>query len=89
MKKEAKVGSILVGGQPSDEEIAAFRERGYGVLVNVRMPEEHDEPQAPKAEAAGLRHVNVGFTGATLSRAHVAEIERELDEVESKDVVIH
>ncbi len=89
MKKEAKVGSMLVGGQPTDEEIAGFRERGYGVLVNVRMPEELDEPEGPKAEAAGLRYASEGFTGATLSHAHVAAIERALEAVESKEVIIH
>jgi uncharacterized protein (TIGR01244 family) len=66
MKNEAVIDGVVVAGQLSDDEIRGLPGRGFGTLVNVRMPSELPEPERPKAEAAGLVYTEVPFTGDTL-----------------------
>ena len=81
MKNEATIGGITVAGQPTDEEIRALRSQGYSTVINVRMPEELDEPEAPKVEAAGLRYVSVPFTIATVTADDVKRIRKAIEGV--------
>lgn len=73
MINEALIDGILVGGQPSDEELARLPERGVSTVITVRMPDELDEPEAPKV-APGVKYVEVPFTGPTLQREHVDRV---------------
>ena len=79
MKNEETIGGITVAGQPTDAELAGLRAQGYSTVINVRMPEEQDEPEAPKVEAAGLRYVSVPFTVQTLTADHVKRIREALE----------
>ncbi len=78
MKNEAIIDGMTVAGQPTDEEIRNLKARGFETLVNVRPGNELDEPEAPKALAAGLRYAEVGFTGNTLNTEHVRLIKQAL-----------
>ena len=74
MKNEARIGDFTVAGQPTDGELAGLKSQGYGTVVNVRPPQELDEPEGPKVEGDGLRYVEVGFTAATLRPEHISQI---------------
>lgn len=79
MKNEARIGGITVAGQPTDEELRALRSQGYGLVINVRMPEEQDEPERPKVEAAGLRYVSIPYTGTTVTADDIRQIRKAIE----------
>lgn len=89
MLNEAKIGKFTVAGQVTDEELADLPGAGYGTVVCTRPPEELDEPEAPKAEAAGLNYIEVGFTGATLSPEHIRQIRESVEAAPPGKVLIH
>lgn len=89
MKNERRIGAVTVAGQPSDAELAGLRAAGYGLVINVRMPDELDEPEAPKARAAGLAYESVPYTGSTLRREHVARLRAALDAAPPGEVLVH
>jgi uncharacterized protein (TIGR01244 family) len=74
MKGEARIGVHTVAGQPTDEELRALKSQGYSTVINVRMPEEQDEPEQPKVEAAGMRYVSVPYTIQTVTPADIKAI---------------
>jgi uncharacterized protein (TIGR01244 family) len=88
MKNEAIIGEITVAGQPTDDEIKDLAERGFKTLINVRSPDEMDEPEAPKAAAVGLTYHEVGFVGGTLRIDHIQRIRQAVD-ASTGPVVIH
>jgi uncharacterized protein (TIGR01244 family) len=88
MKNEAIIDGITVAGQPTDEEITALRERGFTTLINVRVADELDQPEAPKAAAAGLQYAEIGFTGGTLRTDHIKQIRQLIDD-STGPVAIH
>ena len=79
MKNEATIGNVTVAGQPTDDELRGLRAQGYSTVINIRMPEELSEPEAPKVEAAGLRYVSVPFTVETLTADHVRRIREAIE----------
>ena len=85
---EAIIDGITVAGQPTDDEIKQLAERGFKTLINVRLPDEMDEPEAPKAAAAGLTYLEVGFVGGTVRPDHVKRVRQAVD-ASTGPVVIH
>jgi len=79
MKNEATIGGVTVAGQPTDEELQGLAAQGYSTVINIRMPEELDEPEQPKVEKAGLRYVSVPFTAQTLTADHVKRIKEAIE----------
>lgn len=56
---------LLVGGQPTPEQLAEAAEAGYVTVVNLRPPGEQNEwDEAAKAAELGLRYVNLPIAGA-------------------------
>jgi uncharacterized protein (TIGR01244 family) len=88
MKNEATIGGITVAGQPTDEELRALRSQGYALVINVRMPEEQDEPERPKAEAAGLRYVSIPYTVATVTADDINQIREAIESVPAGSKVL-
>lgn len=74
MKNQAAIGGITVAGQPTDEELRALKAQGYSTVINVRMPDEQDEPEHHKVEAAGLRYVSIPYTIHTLTPEDIAAV---------------
>lgn len=74
MKNEATIAGLTVAGQPTDTELAALPAQGYGTVINVRMPEELDEPEGPKVEALGMRYVSIPYTAQTITREDVSKV---------------
>lgn len=89
MMNERRIGRFTVAGQPSDAELATLGAAGYSLVVNVRMPEELDEPEAPKVRAAGLRYEGVPYTGASLRREHVERLGAILEAAPPGEVLVH
>jgi len=87
MKNEAQVGGTTVCGQPTDAELRDLPKQGYTAVINFRMPEELDEPEAPKMPP-GITYYGIPFTGATLSREHVEQTRAALKSSEGK-VLVH
>jgi uncharacterized protein (TIGR01244 family) len=79
VKNEATIAGLTVAGQPTDAELAELPAQGYGTVINVRMPEEHDEPEGPKVEALGMRYVSVPYTAQTISREDVRKIREAIE----------
>ncbi|HEY1727507.1 MAG TPA: sulfur transferase domain-containing protein [Candidatus Baltobacteraceae bacterium] len=79
MINEATIAGITVAGQPKDAELAELPAQGYGTVINVRMPEEQEEPEGPKVEALGMRYVSVPYTGQTMSREDVHKIREAIE----------
>ncbi|TAM56600.1 hypothetical protein EPN52_13665 [bacterium] len=88
VKNERRIGRFTVAGQLTDDELGGLPAHGYGLLVNVRPPEELDEPEEPKV-GVGCRYENVPFTGRTLSRDHVLRVRQAVDAAMGLDVLIH
>ncbi len=86
MKNEARIEGTTVCGQPTDDELRRLTSEGYTAVINFRMPEELEEPQAPKMPA-GIKYYEIPFSGATLSR-DVIRRTREALKSEGK-VLIH
>ncbi|MBC5811204.1 MAG: hypothetical protein GIW95_10215 [Candidatus Eremiobacteraeota bacterium] len=86
MKNEATIDGITVAGQLTDEELAGLKNGDFKTIVNVRMPEELDEPERPKIPSE-LSYHEIGFTGATLSREHVGAVRAALDASEGKALI--
>ena len=74
MRNEVTLAGLTVAGQPTDEELAALPAQGYGTVINVRMPEEQDQPEGPKVEALGMRYVSIPYTVQTITRADVRKV---------------
>jgi protein tyrosine phosphatase (PTP) superfamily phosphohydrolase (DUF442 family) len=89
MKNEARIGLFTVAGQPTNEEITGLRERGFGTVINVRMPDEQPEPEEPVVTAAGLRYAAVPFTGTALSEEHVRRVREAVDAAGGEPVLLH
>jgi uncharacterized protein (TIGR01244 family) len=88
MLNEAKVGGILVAGQPTEAELKALKQSGYTTVINVRMPEEPGQVDRAAIEAAGLDYAAVPYTGATLNAEHVRQV-REAVDAAGGSVLIH
>ncbi len=87
MKNEATVGGQVVCGQPTPDEYRRLADQGYTDVINFRMAEEYETPEPP-ALPAGVKYHHIPFTGASLSREHVAKTRAVLSGSEGK-VLIH
>jgi uncharacterized protein (TIGR01244 family) len=79
VKNQAQIGKVTNAGQPTDEELQALAGQGYSTVINIRMPEEQDEPEGPKVEAAGMRYVCVPYTIATMTPQDVRAIREAIE----------
>ncbi|MDE2571581.1 MAG: hypothetical protein KGM44_03545 [bacterium] len=89
MKNEGRIGRFVVAGQPTDEEIRALGERGFGMVVNVRLDTELEEPEEPKVRAAGLAYASVPYTHQTLTREHVQRVREAAEAAVGSEVLLH
>lgn len=87
MKNEARIEGTTVCGQPTDDELRRLAGEGYSAVINFRMPQELEEPQAPKMPP-GITYYEIPFSGATLSREIIQRTRDALRSTEGK-VLIH
>lgn len=72
-------GAITIGDQPTEQDLARFRDEGYTGVVNLRNPGEPEQPISPDAEgqkvqAMGMEYVHYGVGGAPLSEQGVTAV---------------
>jgi protein tyrosine phosphatase (PTP) superfamily phosphohydrolase (DUF442 family) len=83
MKNEARIGRIVVGGQPAADEL-----RNYGLVVNLRMPDEEGNTTAAGAAGAGVAYYEEPLTADTLAPEHIDRLRARLDAANG-EVLVH
>jgi protein tyrosine phosphatase (PTP) superfamily phosphohydrolase (DUF442 family) len=83
MNNEAQIGSIIVGGQPSADEL-----HRYGTVVNLRLPDEKGNTTARDIAGSGVAYHEEPLTADTMSPEHIKRIIAALDAA-TGDVLIH
>jgi protein tyrosine phosphatase (PTP) superfamily phosphohydrolase (DUF442 family) len=82
--------TIVTGGQPTAEQIAAFKKAGGSVVLDIRDPMEprpFDEPATVKG--AGLEYVNVPVVSGQVGAAQIEKIHEVLKANEGKQILFH
>ena len=82
---------ILVGGQPSIEQLDAAAQAGYRTIVNLRAPGEQGSwDEATKAADLGLRYVAIPISGADgLSAENARKLADIVDDPSALPAMVH
>ena len=82
---------ILVGGQPTPEQLEAAAQAGYSTIVNLRPPGENSEwEEASKAAELGLRYVNIPIAGVEdLNAENAARLAEVVDDPAARPLLVH
>jgi uncharacterized protein (TIGR01244 family) len=72
-------GTITIGDQPTEDDLARLRGEGYAGVVNLRHAGEPEQPMSPteeagKVEALGMEYLHYGVGGSPLSEPGVAAV---------------
>ena len=81
---------VVTGGQPSTEDLEAFRATGGGIVLDLRDPMEPrpmDEPAT--AQRLGLEYVVVPVTAGTMTDATLDRIHQVLRDAGGRPVFVH
>lgn len=94
METREAMPNVLIGGQPTSNDLDGLAAQGVVAVVNLRRPGEPDQPLSPDAEgdrvrAAGLDYLHLPIGGAPIERAEVAEFGRFLQAQTSGKVLVH
>ena len=82
---------VYFAGQPSQTDLAEYARLGVKTVVNFRMPAEMEKlgfDEAAAAKAAGMKYVNVPFSGMP-SDGDLAKIYTELNKSGEGKVLMH
>jgi protein tyrosine phosphatase (PTP) superfamily phosphohydrolase (DUF442 family) len=82
--------TVVGGGQPSAQHVAAFAAAGGGIILDLRDPMEPrplDEPVV--ARAAGVEYVNIPVTPSTQNDATIARILEVLRQAGTRTIFVH
>lgn len=76
---------VAFGSQPAPEDLEALAARGVRTIINTRFPDEDQGALPPerarvKAQALGMRYVNVPVSPVEFSPDSLAEVGRALRE---------
>lgn len=85
MKKEARIGRIVVGGQPSAEESRGGR---FAAVVNLRFADEEGNTTAADLRGSDVRYSEVPLNADTLSPEHIVAVRAAVDAA-GGDVLVH
>ncbi len=82
--------NVVTGGQPSAEQIRAFKSAGGDIVLDVREPmEPRPVNEADTARAAGLEYVNVPVSAGVLNDATMERILGVLRSAGEKQIFFH
>lgn len=82
--------NIVTGGQPTAEQIAAFKKAGGAVVLDIRDPMEprpFDEPGTVKG--AGLEYVNIPVVSGQVGAVQIERIHEVLKANQGKEILFH
>jgi len=82
---------VLVGGQPTDDDLAEMAEKGYRTVVNLRSEAEVAETGEPgKVDALGMRYVSIPMAGGDgFTEENAASLEKVLADSGSYPLLVH
>src|SRR5438270_2508492 len=71
--------AITIGDQPTEEDLAAFRDEGYVGIVNLRHDGEPEQPLSTAEEGAkvrelGMEYLHQGIGGGPLAGPGVSRV---------------
>ena len=82
--------NLITGGQPSEEDLRGFAERGYELVINLRLVGEFDDfNEAGVVESLGMRYLNIPVAGMGDLTPENARLLHEALESTSGPVVLH
>jgi len=82
---------LLIGGQPSTEQLKAIREAGYRTVITLRTDSERgDEGEQATVERLGMKFVRIPVAGASgLTEDNARTLGRALGEEDVLPAVLH
>ena len=82
---------LLVGGQPTDEQLATAKEVGFDVVINLRSPTEPGvKEERAKVEALGMRYVSIPVNGAAgLTKENAERLGGALESINGSQALLH
>lgn len=82
---------LLVGGQPTPEQLKAIHQAGYRMIVNLRTDSEvGDEGERAAVERMGLKYVSIPVAGAEgLTEDNARALDRALHRMDVLPAVLH
>jgi uncharacterized protein (TIGR01244 family) len=85
---------ITIADQPTEADLAALREEGYGGVVNLRNDGEPDQPlgtvtEGEQVRALGLDYLHYGVGGAPLTEPGVDSVCTFLERHAATKVLVH
>jgi len=82
---------LLVGGQPSTEQLKAIQEAGYRTVVTLRPESERgDEGEQASVERMGMKFIVIPVPGAAgLTEDNARTLAEALDEQDALPAVVH
>jgi uncharacterized protein (TIGR01244 family) len=72
MKRSKISEKVIVGGQPSAEDLRGLREEGVTTIVNLRLDGEDNQALSPKAEGDEARQVGLSYHHVPVSLANLS-----------------
>jgi uncharacterized protein (TIGR01244 family) len=80
---------VLVGGQPTPEQLETLRGLGYTTLVNLRMPQESGTTDPSLVQTLGMEYVSIPIGDAEAVNEANARRLAEVLETAKGPVVVH
>jgi uncharacterized protein (TIGR01244 family) len=82
---------LLIGGQPTPEQLKAIHEAGYRMIVTLRTDAERgDEGEEAAVERMGLKFVSIPVAGAAgLTEDNARALDKALSEQDVLPAVVH
>lgn len=74
--------SMLLGPQPTEQDLQETRQQGIKTVIDFRMPSETASPNATLAANHGLDYVNIPVNKASLSKDQIDALDRVMHEKE-------
>jgi uncharacterized protein (TIGR01244 family) len=83
-------GNYYLAGQPSEADLALWKEKGVRTIISLRTSGEIDWDEQAAAEALGLQFVSIPFRGAdSLGDQQIEEALEALEAGEREGVLLH
>ena len=75
---------LIVGAQPSGEQLQQLTQEGFKSIVNLRMPDEREQPLSPEKEgekvrALGMQYVHIPVSMEAMRAEQVDWLRKELN----------
>lgn len=82
---------LLVGGQPSPEQLRAIRRAGYRTVINLRSPDERGTAgERAAVERLGMTYISIPIRGAAgLTEDNARKLGAALDKLDALPAVVH